>query len=1027
MRPILFYLFLLAVPFLGLAQYPFEYPIRFTEEDGLPNDYVRMVEQDSEGFLWVGTFSGLSRFDGSRFRTISKPDIAGVHTQFILHLLRDRLGRMWVCAGDGLTMYEPKHLQAHPIISDRNTENEHFNVVYEDRQGEIWAGSNLNGICKLDTAHFVFKSYVWQRTDKLENTALNHLYAITQDVYNDSILWLGTQGGLVQFNKYAKEFAWFPFETAIKDQNERYAAANTVFAHSDGHIYVGSWGGILAFDIKNRQFHDVFNIIEPIGPREFTFVDRGNHQLWLTYDQGLIIYNTQKQQIEKIYRNNLESKEPKVYGISFTDTQGRAWLRSSVGLFLFNPLLEQFKTYNNPLIGKLDYNSFVNGMLESQDKQSLYICPIRKGHFYVFHRSTQTWTSIPLPIDDKKYGGFELREIKRLKDGRVIILSSNSLYLLHENTLTLERLPLRNVLKNIVMQELLEDRNGNLWIGTVNGGLLKMDPQTWEMQQFKTALNTKDFPNRYGRVGALCEDDLGNIWIQLNPGYSIYNPQQDTFLHFPRKGEIIFSFTKDKQGFIWQSVFNQGLFQYDPRHPEKGPIKKYTVKNGLIDHPIYLLSDQGGTIWIQHGKGISAFDPVQHVFRHFDKTYNIPVEENNEKPILLSTGEIAIPTERGICIFNPAQLRVNTELPRPYFTSFKIFDQEIDSNELKNNCLNLSYKQNFFSFEFSAIAFNMSNAVNFAYQLIGVDKNWIQSGNRHYASYTNIPSGNYTFRVKAANSEGHWSNEIATIQIHISTPWWRTWWFVVLLALGLGAVAWGFYKWRILDFQKRDRLKIEFERKLADVKMNALRAQINPHFIFNCLNSIDYYIIKNESQKASEYLNQFSRLIRLILQNSSANFVPLKDELEALQLYMQMESMRFNHRFDYEVKIEKNLDTETLEIPPMLLQPYVENAIWHGLMPKMGKGAIQVAITREEGYLRCIIEDNGIGREKAELFKISNHFTKKRSMGMAITQNRIELLNQQLGANTTVNIIDLKDYHNRAIGTRVELNIPINE
>jgi LytS/YehU family sensor histidine kinase len=308
-----------------------------------------------------------------------------------------------------------------------------------------------------------------------------------------------------------------------------------------------------------------------------------------------------------------------------------------------------------------------------------------------------------------------------------------------------------------------------------------------------------------------------------------------------------------------------------------------------------------------------------------------------------------------------------------------------------------------------------------------VDKEWVQAGTRRFAAYTNIPGGNYTFRVKAANNEGAWSDQIAAIQIHISTPWWRTWWFFVLLAGALGGAFWFFYKWRIREFRKQEQLKIQFERKLADVKMNALRAQINPHFIFNCLNSIDYYIIKNESQKASEYLNQFSRLIRLILQNSSANFVPLKDELEALQLYMQMESMRFNHRFDYEVKIEKNLDTENLEIPPMLLQPYVENAIWHGLMPKTEKGAIQVAITRENGYLHCAIEDNGIGREKAELFKASNHSTKKRSMGMAITQNRIELLNQQLGANTTVNIIDLKDEYNKAIGTRVELNIPINE
>jgi LytS/YehU family sensor histidine kinase len=209
------------------------------------------------------------------------------------------------------------------------------------------------------------------------------------------------------------------------------------------------------------------------------------------------------------------------------------------------------------------------------------------------------------------------------------------------------------------------------------------------------------------------------------------------------------------------------------------------------------------------------------------------------------------------------------------------------------------------------------------------------------------------------------------------------------------------------------------------MELNALRAQMNPHFIFNCLNSIDYYIIKNETEKASDYLNRFSKLIRLILQNSRAEYVNLKDELEALKLYMEMESIRFDHRFDYVVRVGSGLQLENIEIPPLLLQPYVENAIWHGLAKKSdGKNRLDLTITRQNGLLHCRIEDNGIGREAAQKMKSESTST-HRSMGMYITRDRLSALNKVQQANADVVITDLKHEDGTAAGTRVEINIPI--
>ena len=209
--------------------------------------------------------------------------------------------------------------------------------------------------------------------------------------------------------------------------------------------------------------------------------------------------------------------------------------------------------------------------------------------------------------------------------------------------------------------------------------------------------------------------------------------------------------------------------------------------------------------------------------------------------------------------------------------------------------------------------------------------------------------------------------------------------------------------------------------------MTALLAQMNPHFIFNSLNSIDSYIIRNESKQASEYLNNFARLMRLILQNSRSNYISLKDELVALGLYLQMESLRFKNKFSYVVDVQGDLDINATLIPPMLIQPYIENAIWHGIMCKTNgeAGKVELGIYKKDDNLLCTISDNGIGRKKAAELKERKSNSHKRSMGMQITKDRIEIINKLYNLNTSVRIYDLENENGEASGTRVELIIPI--
>jgi LytS/YehU family sensor histidine kinase len=221
------------------------------------------------------------------------------------------------------------------------------------------------------------------------------------------------------------------------------------------------------------------------------------------------------------------------------------------------------------------------------------------------------------------------------------------------------------------------------------------------------------------------------------------------------------------------------------------------------------------------------------------------------------------------------------------------------------------------------------------------------------------------------------------------------------------------------------QVKAEFARQIAESEMSALRAQMNPHFIFNVLNSINRYIMMNDSEVASRYLTQFARLIRLVLENSKTAKVSLEADLEALKLYINMEKLRFLDKFDYRIEIEEGIDQQFTQIPPLLMQPYVENAIWHGLMQQADGGLLQIKMRlKQEHILLVMIEDNGIGRQQSALLKSKTALSHK-SHGLQMTKDRIAIVNRLYGIQTEVAIEDLKSPEGQPTGTRVTLTIPI--
>jgi sensor histidine kinase YesM len=250
---------------------------------------------------------------------------------------------------------------------------------------------------------------------------------------------------------------------------------------------------------------------------------------------------------------------------------------------------------------------------------------------------------------------------------------------------------------------------------------------------------------------------------------------------------------------------------------------------------------------------------------------------------------------------------------------------------------------------------------------------------------------------------------------------------VILLLFLLGA----FVFRNLLLKRKNERLRmakdfeilqLESEKKQAELEMQALRAQMNPHFIFNCLSSINRFILKNESKIASNYLTRFSRLMRMVLMNSQKPLISLEDELEMLGIYLEMERLRFKNSFDYAITFLNAIDSDNVFIPPLLLQPFCENAIWHGLMHKEGQGRLDIELSMQDNILNCVITDNGVGRERAEEMN-SKTAEKEKSLGLKITTERLALFNREKKLHTFYKIEDLKDECGNATGTKIILKI----
>jgi uncharacterized membrane-anchored protein YhcB (DUF1043 family) len=444
-----------------------------------------------------------------------------------------------------------------------------------------------------------------------------------------------------------------------------------------------------------------------------------------------------------------------------------------------------------------------------------------------------------------------------------------------------------------------------------------------------------------------------------------------------------------------------------------------------------MIMDNTEHLWIGTNQGLSRFDVLayrknksKHITTYGEEEGFTGVESNSNGTYLdEENGEMWFGTVNGLIRYSPKSFRNNPAYAKTNITGMHLFY----SDTFLPPGQELEYYENNVSFEYVGICLTNPAKVRYKYKLTGWETEYSPATPDRVARYSNLPPGKYTFNVLSCNNEGIWSPEPATFSFLIQTPVWKRPWFWLLLTGISVFILSAAIVYRIRQIKKKERIETESQVAMARNELKALRAQMNPHFVFNSLNSIQHFILTNKSADAGKYLNKFARLMRVILNNSEKSLITIREELEYLQLYLDLEEMRFEGKFTASVDIAKDIDIDYFEIPAMLLQPYVENAILHGLTPKKeGPGKLEIVIRLKANTLICSVIDNGIGREKArEMRQLSNRKDYK-SLGMKITHDRLELINRLNGSHLSLTITDLYNEDGAATGTRVDIFIPVS-
>lgn len=797
-----------------------------TAEQGLSMGVVNCVLQDSKGFMWYGTQDGLNKYDGYNITVYknNQLDSNSLSNNFINALYETKNGDIVIGTnGGGFDLYNLStgKFVHHIGVSGNNNSLSNNNVksILEDSDGLLWIGTD-DGLNSYNPKTKKNTRYL-NDNNNANSISNNNAWCLHETA--DSKLWIGTYGGgLNSYDKKTGKFEHFnQFDNAGNLLFENINLIRSIYEDKEGVFWIGTFGaGVQIFNPQTGKF--INNLREKEGDKNslvnnqvMSITEDANGILWLaTYGAGIDLYNKKTGRFRNISYDlkNLNGLSSNQIKCIYHDKVGSVWIGTEGGgVNAHFGASDKFEFYTNNLGATNGLKSnIVYALL--QDKDGLLWVGTGRGGLSTLDRETNTYQHYP---QLSTTGNNSILSLMEDRDGIIWVGTWGAgLNSYDKKTKKNTVYPLFKAVSAATVVSLFEDSRGKIWIGTYGAGVFVYDKSTKKFTNYNSE-NGLSINNIYN----IFEDSKNNIWIATDGGGVIrFNVASNVFRIFNRD-EIANSISsnsvncsqEDKYGNMWFGTSN-GLNKLDAK---TGKFEAYFEKNGLPNDFIYsILPDSKGFLWMSTNKGVSKFNPEQKnengsAFRNYDVNDGLQgLEFNQGAYYQTQSGEIFLGGVNGFNTFFPDKIKDNPNVPQVHIISYKRFGKEVllDTLIYDKKQLELSYKQNFFSFDFVALDYQIPEKNKYSYKLEGVDADWSPPSTQRYASYTELSGGDYVLRVRGANNDGTWNNEGVTLFIRINPPFWKTKMFYGLCIFIVVGSFWGFLKYRTNAIKRENKI-----------------------------------------------------------------------------------------------------------------------------------------------------------------------------------------------------------------------------
>lgn len=961
--------------------------IQHSTNDGLPSNTVYYSLQDDQGYIWFGTDKGVSKFNGYTFENYNYKD--GLGDNEIFDIYQDSKKRIWFSGYNGkLSFYS--NGKFNNIDNNDTLKNIDFKGIglnfKEDAKGSLFYITNES-------------LYSSSNSKPLEISNKSGLYStLTFNERHEVVLISSINDAFLVNNLTTNQEIKF---SNIYEGKKLASRINSKAIIINNQLYFNYGNFIVEVDLVKSKYDVVyrFDNAEQIQ----CFLKATNHLIWVGTQNGLYLFDVKKRYITNSYLKNTS-----VSSIAF-DNEKNIWV-TSLNKGIFQIINKNILFYNSK--SGLDFDKCL--YLSTIDSSLV----IGSYNFMCSFISGDKITNISLP---KAQGEGKVESIKKGIDGNILISAGSAFYEIDK------QMNLKKQFKSAINDILPDDS-----ITTIAQGfrVLRFENNPYNIDQYLRITQGFEIPAINIRAKKIFQTKNSSVYLIGNFGaLKIAGDTLSKIHSHPTLKNNIVDFAETKDGIQWFASSIDGLLAiYNHR------AYHFTHREGLPSDAVSSIAvDDKENVWVgtQNGLCKIRYNLVNKKtqIQCYDKTSGLAGNSIND--IITYKDKIWVATDFGVCAFTEADLLVDTRRPYMIIESVLCGDENILPN---NNKYRLTQKNNSLKVKFIGISMSSLSNMRYLYRLDGPSQKWTETKNTEL-EYASLPPGIHTLEIKTLNSQNK-PSEIKTIVIEVIPSFYQTVWFYLIIAVVLIITALILIRLRIRSINKKhqaqqyllqleneklenEKREVEFNINLSEIKQKALMLHMNPHFVFNSINAINGFYASGDFHNAKIYVSMFSKLLRSILDFSQKKFITINEEVELLEQYLKLNQIRFNDKFSFSIVVDPTINQTISLIPPMIIQPFVENTIIHGIAPMENNGKINIQIYQENGFLHCIIEDNGIGlRRSKEINKNRIH----NSTGIDVSKERIKLFND----NNAPDILTIKEKPGPDTGTIVHFKLKID-